>query len=226
MSKPVVGLMGRCGVGKNTTAEVLVRHGFREISFAGRLKDVTAALFGWDRTMLEGNTCEARNQRECVDLYWSECLDLPDFSPRRALQLVGTDVLRRHFRDDLWILATGRDIYQALDDPSVAGVVVTDVRFPNEARFLRDKFSAILGRVYRDENECSWLDDGMAASRGESAAAARLSALGVHESEWKWMALNSDVAFFNSDALPRAVFQKQVEDTCVAFGLVPSCRVG
>ena len=53
----IIGVCGLIGAGKDTIADYLVNiHEFRRDSFAATLKDAVAAVFGWDRDMLEGRT--------------------------------------------------------------------------------------------------------------------------------------------------------------------------
>ena len=57
MSKKIIGICGLIGSGKDTIADYLVNiHQFRRESFANSLKDAVAAVFGWDREMLEGRS--------------------------------------------------------------------------------------------------------------------------------------------------------------------------
>ena len=50
----IIGVCGLIGAGKDTIADYLVNvHEFRRESFANTLKDAVAAVFGWDRTLLE-----------------------------------------------------------------------------------------------------------------------------------------------------------------------------
>ena len=61
----IVGICGLIGSGKYTIASYLIdEHGFRRMSFAESLKDATAAVFGWDREMLDGVTKSSRQWRE------------------------------------------------------------------------------------------------------------------------------------------------------------------
>jgi hypothetical protein len=57
----IVGITGLISSGKDTIAEYLItQHGFKKLSFAASLKDAVAAVFGWDRNLLEGTTQEGR----------------------------------------------------------------------------------------------------------------------------------------------------------------------
>ena len=100
----IIGVCGFIGSGKDTVADYLVNfHEFRRESFANSLKDAVAQVFGWDRTMLEGRTAQAREWREQVDSWWANRLNMPDLTPRLMLQLWGTEVCRSGFHDDIWI---------------------------------------------------------------------------------------------------------------------------
>jgi len=128
----IIGVCGLIGSGKNTVADYLVeKHNFVPVSFAAVLKDACASLFGWDRDMLEGKSEESRIQREQVDKFWADRLNIPCFTPRYALQYIGTDVMRNHFHSDIWVIAAEQRIMK------YDNVVISDVRFPNEMAMIR-----------------------------------------------------------------------------------------
>lgn len=121
--RALIGIVGLAGSGKSTLARVIAeRHGFQEESLAAPLKAVCAALFGWTEKQLFGPS-HLRNE---VDPRWG-------FSPRKALQFIGTEVARG-LHEDVWVRAL-------LDTLSLPGapryVVVSDVRFQNEVDALR-----------------------------------------------------------------------------------------
>ena len=53
-------------------------------------------------------------------------------TPRWVLQYFGTDVMRDHFAKDVWIWSIEKRLASA-----PGPVVITDVRFPNEAEWIR-----------------------------------------------------------------------------------------
>ena len=58
----IIGICGLIGSGKGTVADILEQeHGFIKVSFADSLKDAVAAVFGWPRSLLEGDTEESRS---------------------------------------------------------------------------------------------------------------------------------------------------------------------
>ena len=99
----LIGIVGLIGSGKDTVAERLVeKHGYIKDSFAKSLKDAVAAMFNWDRDMLEGDTVSSRHWREQADPFWSQRLG-KSVTPRWVLQHFGTEVMRGHMYDGIWL---------------------------------------------------------------------------------------------------------------------------
>lgn len=135
----ILGICGFAGSGKDTLANYLIeKHDYVKLSFAGAVKDAVAVIFGWDRAMLEGDTKESRTWREVEDQWWSARLDIPGFSPRKALQMIGTDVMRNHFHEDIWITVLENKLRQ------YPKVVIADCRFPNEIDMINRLGGSIL----------------------------------------------------------------------------------
>lgn len=192
----LIGILGRIGSGKGTVAEELVNtYGFRQDSFAKTLKDATAALFNWDRTMLEGDTVESRTAREQVDEWWSEKLGIENFTPRLALQLIGTDVFRNNFHKDIWMLSVMARYN------SNERVVISDARFPNEVEAIREMGGRII-RVDRGR-EPIWWDCAVSATNGDEGALAimRHTHSDIHESEWAWAGTRPDEVILNNGSV-------------------------
>lgn len=192
----LIGILGRIGSGKGTVANRLVtKYGFRQDSFAATLKDATAILFNWDRAMLEGDTSESRAARETIDEWWSEKLGIENFTPRLALQLIGTDVFRNNFHKDIWVLSVMAR-YKDGDN-----VVISDARFPNEVRVIREMGGRII-RVDRGE-EPEWWKHAVEATKGSYGAEAIMRAThkDIHESEWAWSSTIPDEVLLNNGTL-------------------------
>lgn len=127
----IIGLCGWIGSGKGTVADTLVNeYGFQKFSFADSLKDATAAIFGWSRDLLEGDTSESREFREKIDPWWTMRLGY-DVTPRLILQRMGTEVMRNNLHQNIWIYSISKRI------ENVPNVVIPDVRFDNEIDFVR-----------------------------------------------------------------------------------------
>ena len=191
----IIGVVGFIGSGKDTIADYLVNvHGFRRESFANTLKDAVAAVFGWDRVMLEGRTREAREWREQVDPWWAERLGIPTLTPRWVLQQWGTEVCRRGFHDDIWIASVENKLRTSKDN-----IVISDCRFPNEIKSIKSAGGTIVC-VERGELP-SWYIMASKANKGDLFAAEKLKALGVHASETAWVGTKFDYVFDNNSTL-------------------------
>lgn len=190
----IIGVCGLIGAGKDTIADYLVNiHEFRRDSFAATLKDAVAAVFGWDRDMLEGRTRSSREWREQPDEWWSARLGLK-ITPRWVLQHWGTEVCRRSFHDDIWIASLENKLRNTRDD-----VVISDCRFPNEIRAIRAQGGAVI-RVRRGPDP-DWYAVAEHANRGTEFAAAALHNLGVHASETAWIGTDFDQVIDNNGTL-------------------------
>lgn len=199
----IIGVCGLIGSGKNTVAEYLQeKHGYVPVSFAHVLKDACSSLFGWDREMLEGRTEESRIQREITDKFWSDRLNIPNFSPRYAFQYIGTEVMRNNFHPDVWVFAAERKIM------NYDKVVVSDVRFPNEIAMLK-RNGGNIWRVKRGHDP-EWFDISAVWNRkllsNESGVTLNLireimQQYGVHESEWIWTGFEFDEVLDNEKDL-------------------------
>ncbi len=197
MSK-IIGLVGFIGSGKGTVASKLVDgYNFRQDSFAASLKDACAVIFDWPRHLLEGDTQESRNWREISDPWWSEQLNMPNFSPRMALQVMGTDVLRNNFHQDMWFLTLQNRIRK---NPG-QNVVISDVRFPNEIKFIQDNGGTLI-RVNRGPTPV-WYETAILANKGNSIAKDIMTKTysTAHLSEWAWLGVHVDYEINNDSTL-------------------------
>jgi hypothetical protein len=187
----IIGVCGFIGSGKDTVADYLVNfHEFRRESFADTLKDAVAAVFGWDRTLLEGRTKEAREWREEVDHWWAERLGMPTLTPRWVLQYWGTEVCRKSFHDDIWIASLENKIRNSKDD-----IIVSDVRFPNEVKAIKNQQGKMIwvqrGRLPK------WYDVALDAKSGSNVAINELKIQNIHSSEWAWVGTKFDHTIHN-----------------------------
>lgn len=188
MERKLVAINGTIGSGKDTFSQVFIDNGFYRISFAETLKDAVSAIFGWDREMLEGTTNEARKIREQPDEYWSSKLG-KEVTPRWVLQNLGTDVLRKHFHDNIWVFAAENKIRNLPHDR----VIITDCRFPNELKMVRENSGTII-EVQRVLPEWYWdaFKYNLEVERNEldKTTGTPSSMEGVHSSEYGWVGIN------------------------------------
>lgn len=196
----IVGITGRIGSGKDTIAEYLIaNYGYQRMSYASTLKDAVAAIFHWDREMLEGSTKESREIREQVDEWWAKRLDMPHLTPRWVLQYFGTDVCRKAFHDDIWIASLENKLAKMGDN-----VVISDCRFPNELNSLK-RLGATTIRVERGQKP-QWYLDALIVSKGKqhpmyNGAIKFLEQNKIHASEYSSVGLEYDHEINNDSTL-------------------------
>jgi hypothetical protein len=213
----IIGFVGFIGSGKDTAADYLVNfHGFRRDSFASALKDAVANIFGWDRTLLEGRTKASREWRDQVDPWWAARLNMPTLTPRWVLQYWGTEVGRKAFHDDIWIASLEHRMLSSSDD-----IVITDVRFPNEIKAIKQAG----GKVFRIKRgpEPEWYDDAYSYNQGPTNMSWALSKMRldrdkVHASETAWIGQPLDADVDNNGSIDDLFFQLKnlVQDLPVA----------
>ena len=166
----IIGVCGLIGSGKGTVSDILVEeHGFKKISFADSLKDAVAAVFSWDRELLEGDTDVSRMWRETKDTWWADRLGMPDLTPRLILQLWGTEVCRTGFHNDIWIASLERKLR------SNTNYVIPDTRFPNEVNLIK-KIGGEIWCVKRGPDPKWFVQYQLGGSPPNH----------IHSSEWEW----------------------------------------
>ena len=131
----IIGLSGYASAGKDSVAQILVeKFGYKRMAFADAIRDILYTL--------DPLTNNGLHLRTVVDDYgWD--LAKQDNEIRRLLQVLGTEVGRNVFGDDVWV-----DVLISKLEP-MDKVVITDVRFPNEARELHN----LAGEIWRVNRE-------------------------------------------------------------------------
>ena len=159
----IIGVTGIRGAGKDTLAGMLGElYGFRRIAFADRLYQEVAEAFGVTVEFLQNRGLKEQLRPElglahCQDPAFvaaalKVCLSPVANSARAVLQVWGTEY-RRAVDDDYWLRAAQ---VQMLQTPG--HVVITDVRYRNEADLLRD-MGGMLVRVVRPAIYAAWETD-------------------------------------------------------------------
>jgi len=142
----IIGVTGKAGCGKDTVATYLCQNkGFVQITFGGAVKDIVHIITGWSRDMIEGQTPESRLARETVI---HEQLGM---TCRQLLQFVGTDLFRQQLNQNIWINIVRdktNDIIK--NNKNVKGIVISDVRFDNEAQFIKS-IGGIIVKIVRPQ---------------------------------------------------------------------------
>jgi hypothetical protein len=121
--RPLVGFAGRARSGKDTAALALCEEaGYTKMAFANPIRAGVMAIFGLQPQHFQDELKE-------------QIIKGIGYSPRRLMQLLGTEFGRNTLRPGIWLDLFERD-YERLRAQG-AKVVVSDVRFPNEADRIR-----------------------------------------------------------------------------------------
>lgn len=130
---PLIGIAGRARSGKDTVANFIIAAigGYR-YSFADPIRAMLVPL-GVDMS----------------DPYWQarkeDVIPALGVSPRRMMQTLGTEWGRQLINPDLWIIMAHQRLLQ-----NGPGMVISDVRFENEAAWIRKHGGRII-HVIRPE---------------------------------------------------------------------------
>jgi energy-coupling factor transporter ATP-binding protein EcfA2 len=134
--RAVIGIAGHKGSGKDTFAKVVTQvlgeDNVAVVKFADCLKDML-------RTMLRYAGVDAATIEECFegDLKEAPAPPLNGATPRHAMTTLGTEWGRELIDQNIWTELTKRHIQTSREyDGKV--VLITDVRFHNEARAVKE----------------------------------------------------------------------------------------
>lgn len=116
----LIGITGQAGAGKNLAASMVPEATI--LHFADTIYAMLAIMLGV-------STDDLRDRA-----YKETRVQWLGKSPRELLQTLGTEWGRQMIRDDVWVTIAGRAIEAATED---APIVLADLRFNNEAEFIR-----------------------------------------------------------------------------------------
>lgn len=177
-----IGICGFARSGKDTAAKYLIDKGIvsKKYSFADPLKEMVNTLFKWDERHSDGEFKEEEclvnidvvSLHNFIFLYQEKyrlhikyphvtvfqviekffsLLDVKyneealvyvgKFSPRKAYQIFGTEIGREILDENIWIDLTPDD-----------DIVLADIRFPNEYKYLKSKGIPIL-RIVNEQKK-------------------------------------------------------------------------
>lgn len=132
----LIGLTGYAGSGKDTVADIIVQdYGFVKMAFADPLREMLLVL-----NPMISPTVYLRQIVERHGWRWAK-QRFPEV--RRLMQVFGTDVVRNLIMQDFWV----KKLEERINQNSL--VVVSDVRFPDEADLLLGR-GGVMIRVERE----------------------------------------------------------------------------
>lgn len=124
----IIGIAGYAGSGKDTVRGILEKnHGFKGLAFADPLRKAVAAL---DPYVTDGGYRYNEAVQEVG--YQASKEKYPEI--RRLLQVLGTEVGREIFGEDVWV-DTARKTWLKWGMPDLA---ISDLRFRNELFFVHE----------------------------------------------------------------------------------------
>jgi hypothetical protein len=159
----IIGLTGRAGAGKDTVAEILDKHhGYLRVAFADALRSEVAQAFGINMSMMIDRDKKEKISSD-LEIAFSEDrafiehmrglgLDICTYrSPREILRLWGTEYRRQTCSETYWLDRMSETI-DGLMRVGVRRIAITDVRFVNEANFVKEH-QGMVWRVVRHSSD-------------------------------------------------------------------------
>jgi hypothetical protein len=152
MKKPLIGICGAAGSGKDTLAEGIAKIDVAVIyHFADPIKNALNAMFGWTPAHWKD-----RDWKEAPIPWLTERYGTMDVSPRTLAQTLGTEWGRDLVHPDLWLKIAqqkwnrvkGQAHMGKGGNVILGALIIPDVRFENEAEWIKDE-GGILFEVNR-----------------------------------------------------------------------------
>lgn len=129
----ILGFAGKARSGKDSAANVTLKHGFERFAFADALKKAAAEMFD-----LPVEHFYASSLKDTVVEYWN-------MTPREMMLKLGTDAAHPIFGKDVWVRRLHLDVMKS----KVKRISITDVRFEHEADYVRNNGGHIV-HIERD----------------------------------------------------------------------------
>ena len=138
----LIALTGFKRCGKDTAGLYLIEnHNYIKYSFAGALKSACSEIFMFDYEQTEGS------KKEDFDERWN-------INPRKVFQRFGTEIFRdsleqffpemKHLKNNFWIYRFKIWYQEQVKKNPNVRIVVTDVRFQNEADIIKELGGVII----------------------------------------------------------------------------------
>lgn len=175
----IIGISGKQGSGKDEVGKIiqnLLGNDWQIKKYADKLKDIVCLLIGCTREQLEDREFKEKELGEEWNYYLYNYTDsnislitLDDYknlgenqkswlklvklTPRKILQLLGTECGRQIIHPNIWCNSLFSNYYGDVEIPSPApNWIITDVRFPNELEAIKAR-GGITIRVNRHQTD-------------------------------------------------------------------------
>lgn len=129
----LIGIHGPLESGKDTVAQIIISKFpllFTQYAFAWPIKQACQIMFGFTEKDMNDRVLKER-----VHPRWG-------ITPRKAMQLLGTEYGRNMIRKDIWIIRAQMEMEKNLEQGY--GTIISDVRFENEAQLIRENGGIII----------------------------------------------------------------------------------
>lgn len=139
----LIGIHGPLESGKDTVAQIIISKFpqlYTQYAFAWPIKKACQIMFDFSEKDMND-----RILKERVHPIW-------EITPRKAMQLLGTEYGRDMIRKDIWIIRALMEISKNKEHGY--GTIISDVRFDNEAELIR-KQGGIIVHITRPELDTS-----------------------------------------------------------------------
>jgi hypothetical protein len=143
----LIGISGKIGSGKDTAAEI-IQHltnpmeldmfPYEVKKFAGKLKTIASILTGIPVEKFEDQEFKKQYLGEDWNYQIDQFNPIQKMTVRELLQKLGTDGLRDGLHTNVWVNALFADYNEN------SNWLVTDARFPNEAKAIKDLGGVVL----------------------------------------------------------------------------------
>jgi len=128
-NKIIIGISGNKNAGKDTFAKMVAKYlientkltvGFYKVVYP--LKKILIDIFYIPESVIEDPIL-----KEKIDEFY-------DITPRRLMQLIGTEMFRKVYDENVWVMLADKNIERMKEDV----IIITDVRFENEMYYIRE----------------------------------------------------------------------------------------
>lgn len=159
----LIGITGPAKSGKDTAVNAFMNYlgttSASSLAFADPIREI-GTIFGFTNEQLTNQF-----MKETMDTFWN-------ITPRKFMQLVGTELFRNNIDKDCWIKLASLRINKLIKhNPLTKVIFITDVRFENEVNFIKShdgKNGNPLGVIFKINRPSLKNDSAMYAHASET----------------------------------------------------------